>query len=190
MKYFLFNPASQATTGPFELDEIEAKLQAGEFPADTLAIADIDESLGQVRSTPAEDWMPVQAIPGLGHERPANLPLHNASSPEPTPAAGTVNQTSSQANRPVSVLIFIGCVIGGLIAQFGSFVMVCGFTAAFFGFKKSGNDVAIVFAVLLCLGWMALAIPLARSPGKSGFAFGILLGVGLTGLLTANCASW
>lgn len=69
MKYFLFNPADQAVTGPFELDEIAAKLQAGELPADTLATGDIGESLGQVRSTLAEDWMPVQSIPGLGQER-------------------------------------------------------------------------------------------------------------------------
>lgn len=69
MKYFLFNPASQAITGPFELDEIAAKLQAGELPADTLATGDIGESLGEVRSSTAEDWRPVQSIPGLGQER-------------------------------------------------------------------------------------------------------------------------
>jgi hypothetical protein len=69
MKYFLFNPANQAITGPFELDEIAAKLQAGELPADTLATGDIGESLRQVRSTPAEDWMPVKSIPGFGQGR-------------------------------------------------------------------------------------------------------------------------
>jgi len=77
MKYFLFNPANQAITGPFELDDIEAKLKAGELSADTRATGDIGESLRQVRSTPAEDWMPVQSIPGFGLER----------GPESTPPA-------------------------------------------------------------------------------------------------------
>lgn len=79
MKYFLHNPASQTITGPFELDDIEAKLQSGELSPDTLATGDIGESLGQVRSTPAEDWMPVQSIPGFGLQRaPESVPLATA----------------------------------------------------------------------------------------------------------------
>lgn len=106
----------------------------------------------------------------------------------PYPVARDVEQTSPQASRPVSLLTFIAGVIGGLITQFVSFVMICGFAAAFFGFRKSSNQVAILFAVLVCLGWVALAIPMTRSPTNRGFAFGVLLGVGLTALLTANCA--
>lgn len=221
MKYFLFNPASQAVTGPFELHDIEAKLQAGEFPAETLAIAEVGESLAQDSRTTAADWRPVQAIPGFGHERPQNLPpplpasvplqsapveihfcpfcRHLACGPVVLgesmcercgkllyPAAGTVEQRPHAPSRPVSILEFAAGVIGGLIAQFVSFVMVCGFVAL--SFRKSGNQTTIAFAVLVCLAWVAVAIPMTRTPANRGFAFGVLLGVGLTALLTANCA--
>lgn len=223
MKYFLFNPASQAVTGPFELHDIEAKLQAGEFPAETLAIAEVGESLAQGSRTTAEDWRPVQSIPGFGQERPSNLPppipasapprsapvqihfcpfcRHLASGPVVLgesrcercgkllyPEAGTVERRPHAPSRPVSTLEFAAGVIGGLVAQFVSFVMVCGFAVAFFGFRKSGNQAAVFFAVFLCLGWVAWAIPTTRTPANRGFAFGVLLGVGLTALLTANCA--
>lgn len=223
MKYFLFNPESQAVTGPFELHDIEAKLQAGEFPAETLAIAEVGESLDQGSGTAAEDWRPVQSIPGFGQERPQNLPpplpasvplqsapveihfcpfcRHLASGPVVLgesrcercgkllyPAAGTVEQRPHAPSRPVATLEFAAGVIGGLIAQFVSFVMVCGFAVVFFGGKKSGNQAAVCFVVFLCLGWVAWAIPMTRTPANREFAFGVLLGVGLTALLTANCA--
>lgn len=228
MKYFLFNPESQAVTGPFELRDIEAKLQAGEFPAETLAIAEAGESLDQGSRITAEDWRPVQSIPGFGQERPRNLPpplpasvpprsaqavpqsapveihfcpfcRHLASGPVVLgesrcarcgkllyPAAGTVEQRPLAPRRPVSTFEFSVGVIGGLIAQFVSFVMVCGFVAL--SFRKSGNQTTIAFAVLVCLAWVAVAIPMTRTPANRGFAFGVLLGVGLTALLTANCA--
>ena len=240
MRYYLRNPADGAISGPLELDDIEAKLKAGELSADTRATGDIGESLRQVRSTPAEDWMPVRAIPGIGKERQVSMPLGqiNPSLPAPTPpppaelfpahiwgkhrspseqisfcpfcgqrasgpvvpgetecercgkllypAAGTVERTGSKANRPVSLLTFIAGVIGGLIVQFISFVMVCGFAAL--SFRQDGSQKTIAFAVLLCLGWIALAIPMTRSPANRGFAFGALLGVGLTALLAASCA--
>lgn len=86
MKYFLRNSDDHAITGPFELDDIEARLKAGEFSADTLATGDIGESLAQIRRTPAEDWMPVQAIPGFGQERqPESVCLAAADTPPLTP---------------------------------------------------------------------------------------------------------
>ncbi|PAW88694.1 MAG: hypothetical protein B9S33_04410 [Pedosphaera sp. Tous-C6FEB] len=75
MKYHLLKPDG-FITGPFELESIKAQLKAGEISPDTLATGDIGESLGQVRSTPAQDWMPVRAIPGFGPERaPESAPL-------------------------------------------------------------------------------------------------------------------
>lgn len=82
MRYYLKDPEHQAITGPFELDEIEAKLEAGELPAGTLATGDIGESLAQIRHAPPEDWMPAESIPGLGEERP---PSSQLSPPPPLP---------------------------------------------------------------------------------------------------------
>lgn len=221
MKYFLFNPESQAVTGPFELRDIEARLQAGEFPAETLAIAEVGEGLAQGSRTPAEDWRPVQSIPGFGQERPQNLPpplpasvplqsapveihfcpfcRHLASGPVVLgesrcercgkllyPAAETVERTNSQPSRPVSFLTFIAGVIGGLHVVWVSLIIVCLFAGL--ASRKANATPAIIFAILLCAGWIAAAIPMLRRPAYRGFAFGILLGVGLTALLTANCA--
>ncbi len=102
------------------------------------------------------------------------------------PPAEAVERRHLAPSRLVSTLEFVAGVIGGLIAQVGSFVMVCGFVAL--SLRKDGAQTTIAFAVLLCLAWVAIAIPLTRSPTNRGFAFGILLGVGLTALITANCS--
>ncbi|GDY21675.1 hypothetical protein LBMAG56_30220 [Verrucomicrobiota bacterium] len=238
MRYYLQNPADRVVTGPFELDDIEAKLEAGELPADTLATGDIGESLGQVRRTPAEDWMPVKSIPGFGQERPRNLPPREASPPLPTlalppptelfpahlwrkpqsppeqiafcpfcgqraggpvslgetrcgqcgkvlyPATGT-NRVPAPS-RPVSLLMFIAGFIGGLVVQIFSLNIVGLFGLAA---SKSGRPaLGIIFGILVCVGWIAIAIPLSRRPPYRGFAYGIALGVGVTALLTASCA--
>lgn len=102
------------------------------------------------------------------------------------PTAEAVERRHLAPSRLVSTLEFAAGLIGGLIAQVGSFVMVCGFVAL--SLRKDGARTTIAFAVLLCLAWVAIAIPLTRSPTNRGFAFGILLGVGLTALITANCS--
>lgn len=74
MKYYLLKP-DRLISGPFELETIEAQWEAGRISPDTRATADNGESLSQIRNTPAEDWMPVQAIPGFGQERaPESVP--------------------------------------------------------------------------------------------------------------------
>lgn len=89
MRYYLKAPDHQAITGPFEFDEIKAKLQAGELAAGTLATGDIGEGLARIRRAPPEDWVPVEAVSGLGRKRtstsqpppppppPPPLPLQN-----------------------------------------------------------------------------------------------------------------
>ena len=240
MRYYLRNPPNRAITGPFELDDIEAKLEAGELPADTLATGDIGESLGQVRRMPAEEWMPVKSIPGFGQERPRNLPSREASPRSPTlalppptelfparnarkpesppeqisfcpfcglradgpivlggtrcrqcgkllyPASGAVERNQLTSSRAVSFLGFAAGVIGGLVVQFVSFIFVCWCVAAFF--NRGGEPALVVFAILHCLACVSIAIPLTRKPAARPLAFGILLGVGLTAILTANCA--
>ena len=231
MRYYLRNPADGAISGPFELDDIEAKLKAGELSADTRATGDIGESLRQVRSTPAEDWMPVQSIPGFGQERPLNVPLRPAPPPEPPPVfrprvpeappklppvglervnfcpfcgqpvSGAVvpgetrcgqcgkllypaigASQSAAPNRPVSLFTFAGGVIGGLLAELFSYVFILGF------FRVTSTKATIAVSCLVFAGWIAIAIPMSRNPANRGFAFGVLLGVGLTALLAASCA--
>lgn len=70
MKYFLFTAGNPAVTGPFKLDDIEARLQAGGLSADTLAIAETPEGLS------GRNWLPIHDIPGLGQKRaPESAPL-------------------------------------------------------------------------------------------------------------------
>ncbi len=69
MRYYVKDPEDQAITGPFEIDELKAKLKAGELAADTLATGDIGEGISQIRRAPPEDWMPVVSIAGLSQER-------------------------------------------------------------------------------------------------------------------------
>ena len=47
---------------------------------------------------------------------------------------------------------------------------------------------AIFRAVILCVVSIAVAIPALKSPSNQGAGFGILIGVALTALLTAQCA--
>lgn len=83
MKYYLRNAGQHSITGPFELDEIDAKLQAGELSAGTLATRDIGEDLAGILHTPPEDWLPVESICGLVVER---QPSAEALPPGPPPA--------------------------------------------------------------------------------------------------------
>jgi|GEM_PF-2831579 hypothetical protein len=102
------------------------------------------------------------------------------------PAAGTNRPPTPTPSRPLSLLTFIAAFIGGLVVQHVSLIIVCLFAGL--ASRKANATPAIIFAILLCAGRIAVALPMLRSPTNRGFAFGILLGVGLTALLTANCA--
>lgn len=85
MKYYVLEPDSQTITGPFELDELEAKVGAGELSAGALATGDIGESFGRVRHAVPEDWMPVTSIPGFGMERAEDRPPRRVELVSPPP---------------------------------------------------------------------------------------------------------
>lgn len=105
MKYYLKAPEDRAITGPFEPDEIEAKLKAGELSDDTLATGDIGEGLARIWRAPAEDWLPVKSIPGLGEERPPG-PEVAQSGPPPPPLRSVVNAPPS---HPSGMAFCPGC---------------------------------------------------------------------------------
>lgn len=117
MKYFLRNPDDHAITGPFELDAIEAKLKAGELPADTLATGDIGETPAQIRRTPAEDWMPVQAIPGFGQERALeSVPVAAAAAPPLTPPPlPTIKLLPTGGRKSGGLLAGLGTALGAVL---------------------------------------------------------------------------
>lgn len=97
MRYYLKDPGQQAITGPFELDEIDAKLKAGELPAGTLATRVIGAGLVRVQHAPPEDWVPAESIPGLGEEGPpSSIGLQPPPAPLPLPKA--VNAPPSRPN--------------------------------------------------------------------------------------------
>ena len=103
------------------------------------------------------------------------------------PATGTNRSPAPTPSRPVSLLTFIAGVIGGFSGQYVCTVSI----VAAFGLVAGRNATptsGIILAILLCVGWIAFAVLLLRSPLYRGFAFGILLGVGVTALLTASCA--
>lgn len=117
MKYFLRNPDDHAITGPFELDDIEAKLQAAELPADTLATGDIGESRAQLHSAPAEDWMPVQSIPGFGQKRPPeSVCLAAAAAPPLTPPPlPLVKLHPTRERKSGGLLAGLGTALGAVL---------------------------------------------------------------------------
>lgn len=90
MRYYLKAPEHQAITGPFELDEIKAKLQAGELAAGTLAAGDTGKGLAQIQNAPPEEWVPVEAIPALSGEQPSASQLAPPP-PPPIPLQNEVN---------------------------------------------------------------------------------------------------
>lgn len=96
MRYYLLDPNDHAVTGPFELDEVEAKLKAGELSAGTLATGDIGEGLARIRHAPPEDWFPVESIRGLGEERPRGSQL-----PPPLPLPKLTNAPPSLSSAMV-----------------------------------------------------------------------------------------
>lgn len=211
MNYYLKEPHSPVFTGPFPADVICRRLAAGTVSAKALVAQAELPSTGNS----ALAWVSVSSIAGPSNPAPASMPesriaeaahycafcRRQASGPVVLgksrcehcgkllyPAAEAVERISPQPSRQVSTVTFIVGLIGGLIAQFGSFMVAGGFAAVLFGLRKSGNQAAIVVAMVLCLVWVVAAISMTRSPANRGFAFGVLLGVGVTALLTANCA--
>ena len=80
---------TQAINGPFELDELVAKLKAGELPAGALARGDFGEGLARIQNTPPADWVPIESILGWSGKRPPNSefpPLPPPPIPPPHPS--------------------------------------------------------------------------------------------------------
>ena len=73
MKYFVRNTGDPTVAGPYSVEEIEAKLKAGELSAEALATEDVGESLARIEHSPVEYWMDAVQIPGLGTDLPSSL---------------------------------------------------------------------------------------------------------------------
>ena len=110
--------------------------------------------------------------------------MENEPTPNPLPPTTPPPETVQRPTGPRRLLTFLIGLPLGFLVHFASVVAVgVGIYS-----NRVGTSSAIVAAVVLCLVSIALAIPLLRRPGYSGFAFGILIGVALTALLTAQCA--
>lgn len=97
--------------------------------------------------------------------------------------AESLGTPEKKAVNPPPLVSFIAQVIGGVLAHFISFVLLCGF----FSIGKS-RSLLLLVAVVHCVAWIAVGIWVRRDQTERGFAFGIFIGVGLTALLTANCS--
>lgn len=208
MRYFIKTQAISPTIGPYSIEEIEARLKAGELSADALAAADLGERPEKVKG-----WICVHQIPGLGGNPPMpNLePPRLPTSPKDSQKASekiplgqavcgkcsrhladgettvcrecgeNMAPTTRQSAGPHPLFVLFVQVPVGFFVQFVSFVILC----MFLGAAKGG---AILVAVCLCVAWGAFGVAQLRKPASAGYGFGILLGVCLTGLLTGTCA--
>jgi len=104
----------------------------------------------------------------------------------PAPSGSGVfppNEAIPRSTGPGRILAFLVGLPLGFLVHFGS-LLVLGIGIRFGINPRTG----ITAAVVLCVISIAAAIPLLRRPPFHGFAFGILIGVALTALLTAQCA--
>ena len=193
MKYFVRNTGSSVIFGPYSLEEIEAKQKAGELSVDALAPEDRGTGLADAARSPAEDWIPVNQFPGLGVQK-VICPNCSHKFTGKVVAGETCPECRKllipAVEKPVTQRLFGALTlfiffIGGFLVHFFSFIFLCGFLA---GGRSSRT--LILPAVILCVVWIALGILIVCKPSNAsrGFAFGIFIGVGLTALLTANCA--
>lgn len=103
---------------------------------------------------------------------------------ESHPPTTPPSETGHRATHPHGILTFLIGLPLGFLVHVASLVVV-GISLVS---HRGTNSTAIVVAAILCVVSIALAIPLLRRPAYTGFAFGILIGVALTALLTAQCA--
>ena len=200
MKYFVRNTGSSVIFGPYSLAEIEAKQKAGELSVDALAPEDCGTGLADVAPSPAEDWIPVNQFPGLGVQK-VICPNCSHKFTGKVVAGETCPECNkllvSAIEKPAGPRSFLGVLIqllSGALTLFLSFIL--GFVTQLISlgvlcsFAKQGDKRLILPAVILCIVWIALGIPMVRRPSTAsrGFAFGIFIGVGLTALLTTICA--
>ncbi len=110
--------------------------------------------------------------------------MENDPTPNPLPPTTPPPETVTRPTGPRRLLTFLIGLPLGFLVHFASLVALgIGLFSA-----RGSNTTAIVAAMVLCVVSIAVAIPLLRRPTLVGFAFGILIGVALTALLTAQCA--
>lgn len=105
----------------------------------------------------------------------------------PPPSGGGVfppNETIPRSTGPVQFLTFLVGLPLGFLVHFASLLVLQISSYVNLPAQSTG----ITSAVILCVVSIAVAIPLLRQRLFRGFAFGILIGVALTALLTAQCA--
>ena len=208
-------PGSPAVIGPYSVEEIEARLKTGELSTGALATADTGGESEKVAQSAAGGWLCVHQLPGIGGNPP--MPeLHDrkwATSPAGSPKSGSQHapneplcqkcaaraapgetlcrkcakqaaSTKKRAKAPHPLFVLFIQVPGGFLIHLVSFIFLC---AVFGGGFKSRGPIVLV-AVIHSVAWIAIATRLIRKPAEQGVGFGILIGVCLTGLLTATCA--
>ena len=65
MNYFVRKTASAEVLGPFSTEQIKSLLAEGSLGKDSLATADLGESLEQIAKAPMKDWNKLASIPDL-----------------------------------------------------------------------------------------------------------------------------
>lgn len=103
MNYYVRNPGSSELVGPFNAEEIAAKLRAGELAANAMATNDTGDSPEHIALSPTREWLQIEQIPGLnavqhdqsGEARPVPPPLPLESAATDTSDHGTLERPSS-----------------------------------------------------------------------------------------------
>lgn len=211
MKYFIKSQAIAVTIGPYSIEEIEARLKAGELSADALTAADLGERPEKVKG-----WICVHQIPGLGGNPPmpsleaAKSPTGSSDSqrasglgsagydlckkcsaralPGETLCRKCAEQTqpaNKRSTAPHPLIVLFIQVPGGFLIHLVSFIFFCAMSGGGF---RSHSALLIPVAVIHTLAWLAFAFRQIRDPASQGVGVGIFVGVFLTGMLTGSCA--
>ena len=118
MNYYVKNRAGQGIHGPYAIEEINAKIAAGDLGCDPqwLATSDLGESIDSVRAAPPRDWVLLSSLPGVCPDSGVNPDAHSAE-----PSLPSVHCPKCKSAR----------VIEGKILDYGGRFNLFGRTASF-----------------------------------------------------------
>ena len=107
MKFYVRSDGN--IVGPFTVDEINLKIEAGALSSESLATADLGETIERLAKQPKSDWLSLADVPGV-QGLPRRAPSRSAREPNTWLIGGVAILTGAA----VIIAVLISIILAGM----------------------------------------------------------------------------